>query len=116
MMQCWMMQDLDENLAWLTQMTEESKCNTANFTFFPHTQYMQLNCKVIRKWQLPSPISISTPLFQGYLPFLAKFLVPPEYQTSYPIPPPPPTFNKRGGGGGPTMLRDIIKLFTSLAY
>ena len=24
--------DLDENLAWLNQKTEESKCNKANFT------------------------------------------------------------------------------------
>ena len=29
--------DLDENLAWLTQKTEESKCSKANFTFSPHT-------------------------------------------------------------------------------
>ena len=35
--------DLDENLAWLTQNTEESKCNKG--------------------------ISTSTPLFQGYSPF-----------------------------------------------
>ena len=28
--------DLDENLAWLTQKTEESKCNKGNFTSF-HT-------------------------------------------------------------------------------
>ena len=30
--------DLDENLAWLTQKTEEPKCNKPNFTFSPHTQ------------------------------------------------------------------------------
>ena len=35
--------DLDENLAWLTQNTEESKCNKGTST--------------------------STPLFQGYSPF-----------------------------------------------
>ena len=29
--------DLDDNLAWLTQKTEESKCNKEKFTFF-HTQ------------------------------------------------------------------------------
>ena len=28
--------DLDEDLAWLTQKTEESKCNKGNFTSF-HT-------------------------------------------------------------------------------
>ena len=38
---------------------------------------MQLDCKVIKKWQ--PPISILTlPPFQGYPTFLAKFLVPPE--------------------------------------
>ena len=29
--------DQDENVAWLTQKTEESKCNKGNFTFSPHT-------------------------------------------------------------------------------
>ena len=28
----WYYKDLDENLAWLTQKTEESKCNKPNFT------------------------------------------------------------------------------------
>ena len=28
---------LDDNLVWLTQKTEESKCNKTNFTFLPHT-------------------------------------------------------------------------------
>ena len=30
--------DLDENLAWLTQKTEESKHNKGNFTFSTHIQ------------------------------------------------------------------------------
>ena len=30
-------EDLDENLAWLTKKTEESRCNKGNFTF-SHTQ------------------------------------------------------------------------------
>ena len=34
----WYYKDLHENLEWLTQKTEESKCNKANFTFSPHTQ------------------------------------------------------------------------------
>ena len=37
---------------------------------------MQLNCKVIKKWQ--PPISASSPPFQGCPPFLAKCLVPPS--------------------------------------
>ena len=32
--------DLDENLAWLTQKTEESKHNKGNFTFSTHIQWM----------------------------------------------------------------------------
>ena len=38
---------------------------------------MQLNCKVIKKWQLP-PISSSNPPFQDYPPFLVRFLVLPK--------------------------------------
>ena len=34
MMQCVYTIDLDENLAWLTQKTEEPKCNKGNFTPF----------------------------------------------------------------------------------
>ena len=30
--------DLDQNIAWLTQKTEESKCNKGNFTFPTHIQ------------------------------------------------------------------------------
>ena len=61
---------MDENLAWLTQKTEEPKCNKGNFTFPPNTQWMQFESSNL-------PVSTSTPLFQGYpLPFLAKFLVP----------------------------------------
>ena len=38
MMQCVYTIDLDENLAWLTQKTEEPKCNKGNFTPLPtHT-------------------------------------------------------------------------------
>ena len=29
--------DLDENLAWLIQNTEEPESNKGNFTFLPHT-------------------------------------------------------------------------------
>ena len=33
----WYYKVFDENLTWLTQKTEESKCNKTNFTFSPHT-------------------------------------------------------------------------------
>ena len=42
---------------------------------FPHTESAQLNCKV-KKWQPPIYFYMNPPFFQGYSPFLAKFLVP----------------------------------------
>ena len=32
----WYYKNLDENLAWLTQKTEEKKSNEGNFTFRTH--------------------------------------------------------------------------------
>ena len=58
--------DLDENLAWLIQKTEESKRNKGNFTFPLHTVNV-IELKVIKKWQLP--IFTSTSPFQGYTSF-----------------------------------------------
>ena len=44
MIQCFSTIDLDENLVWLTQKTEESKCNKANFTPPPpHTHTHTVN-------------------------------------------------------------------------
>ena len=61
---------------------------------------MQLNIKVIKKWQ--PPISISTPLFQGYPHFPPKLWVPPPQETEFfegPIPHAHP-LGLRGRGGG----------------
>ena len=33
----WYNKDLDENLAWLTQKTEDPKSNKGNLMFYPHT-------------------------------------------------------------------------------
>ena len=52
---------------------------------------MQLNCKVIKKWQLP-PISIWTLPFQGYPPFIAKCILgtpPPKWLNFWRVLPPP---------------------------
>ena len=104
--------DLDENLAWLTQKTEDLKSNKGNLTFLPHTvNVIELNCKIIKKVAPPPPP------FSGLSPpFLEKNLSPPP-------PPPPPsdsTFGRSypvllirvcvcvcvcGEGGVPTMLR-----------
>ena len=64
---------------------------------------MQLNCKVIKTWQLP--LSTSTPPFQSYPAFLVRFLVPPEVTQFLegPTPPPTPTPLIRGRAGVPTM-------------
>ena len=56
---------------------------------------MQWNCKVIKKVATP-PISTSTPPFQGYPPFLAKFLLlHPQVTQFWKVLPPP--FNREGG-------------------
>ena len=58
---------LDGNLAWLTQKTEDPKGITL-LPPSPHTvNVIELNCKVINKWQ--PPIFTSTPPFQVYPPF-----------------------------------------------
>ena len=68
--------DLDENLAWLTQKTEDLKSNKGNLTFLPHTvNVIELNCKIIKKVAPPPPFSGLSP------PFLEKNLSP--------TPPPP---------------------------
>ena len=41
--------DLDKNLAWLSQKTEEPKGNRGKFTF-PTQKVNVINCKVIKKW------------------------------------------------------------------
>ena len=39
-------EELDENLAWQTQKTEDPKSNKGNLTFPPHTvNGIELNCK-----------------------------------------------------------------------
>ena len=59
---------------------------------------MQLNCKVIKK--VANPPFLHQPHFQGFPPFLAKFLVLPQV-THFLEGPAPPLI--RGGGGVPTM-------------
>ena len=73
--------DLDENLPWLIQKTDDLKSNKGNLTFPPHTvNVIELNCKVIKKVATPS-IFTSTPPpppLQVYPPFLGKILYPPQ--------------------------------------
>ena len=85
--------DLDENLPWLTQKTEDPKSNKGNITFSPHTvNVIELNCKVIKKVATPLPISTLTPPFQVYPPLSSKkFRTPPPNDSilgrSYPSSP-----------------------------
>ena len=67
---------MDENLARLTQKTEEPKGNEGNFTFPTQRVIVIANCNVIKKSQ--SPISTSTSPFQVYPPIIAKNLIPPQ--------------------------------------
>ena len=59
-------EDLDENLAWLTQKTEDPKSNKGNLTFTTHTvNVIELNCKVIKKVATPPPHFYINPPFLG---------------------------------------------------
>ena len=80
------LKDLDENLAWLTQKTVDLKGIKGTLLSPPpppptHTHtvnVIDLNCKVIKKWQ--PPISTSTsPHFSGLSPLSGKkFCNPPQ--------------------------------------
>ena len=59
---------------------------------------MQSNCKVIKK--VANPPFLHQPHFQGFPPFLAKFLVLPQVTHFLEGPAPPPLIR---GGGVPTM-------------
>ena len=64
---------------------------------------MWLNCKVVKKWQLPPP-------FQVYPSSLGKYFVPPLQMTQILEGPTPLPINKGGGrrgGGGPTKAYQI---------
>ena len=83
---------MDQNLAWLTQKTEDPKSNKENLTFSTHTKYdwTENNKKVVT----PPPDFYINPLLLVYPPFPAKiFLAPPKWFN----------FRKVGGGGVPTM-------------
>ena len=75
-----------------------------------------MNCKIVKKWQLPPPplpVSTSNPPFQGYSPFLARFLVPPSpkclnFWKVLTLPP----FN-RGGG---FQLLILFNIFSAICF
>ena len=59
--------DLDENLAWLTQKTEDPKSNKGNLTFPPHTiNVIELNCKILN----------NPPTFSDPFPLSSKSILP----------------------------------------
>ena len=82
--------DLDENLAWLTQKTEDLKSNKGKLTFSPHTvNAIERNCKILKK--------VATPPFSGLSSLSSKkFRTPPSdsvFGSSYP----PLIMRGRGG-------------------
>ena len=67
---------LEENLAWLTQKTEEPKSNKGNFTFPKHTVNViksnRNKSEVIKHWE-PPPFLHQPPLFRFISsPFLGE--------------------------------------------
>ena len=69
---------------------------------------MQLNIKVIKKWQPPCPISTSTPPFQGWAPLSSKIFGTPQVTQFFEGPSLPPF--KKGGGVVPTIIMlDILE-------
>ena len=87
--------DLDENLPWLTQKTEDLKSNKGNLTSPPHTvNVIELNCKVINK--------VATPL-----PFLGNNVVPPQVTQFLEG---PTSLLIRGGGWGFQLCMPIFSV------
>ena len=74
--------------------------NKGNLTFPRHTvNVIELNCKVIKKWQPPISTSTSSPIFRFLPPFLAKKLCTPPPQVTQFLEGPTltPSFNRGGG-------------------
>ena len=92
---------MDQNLAWLTQKTEEPKSNKVKLTFPSHT----VNMTELQSNKVATPHFYINPphTYTGLSPFLAKkFCIPPPRVTQFSESPTPP-FNKEGGGV-PTMM------------
>ena len=74
--------------------------NKGNLTFPRHTvNVIELNCKVIKKWQPLISTSTSSPIFRFLPPFLAKKLCTPPPQVTQFLEGPTltPSFNRGGG-------------------
>ena len=88
------LKDLDENLAWLTQKSEDSKgikgALRSSHTHTHTVNVIELNCKVIKS---------GNPPFEVYPLFLAKSFVPSPHSqvTQFLEGCPPISFNKGGG-------------------
>ena len=82
---------MDQNLAWLTQKTEDPKSNKENLTFSTHTKYdwTENNKKVVT----PPPDFYINPV-TGLSPLSSKNFSSPTQVIQ---------FSEGGGGGVPTM-------------
>ena len=68
-------ENVDENLAWLTQKAEDQKSNKGNLTFPKHTvNVIELNCKVVEKVTTPYFYINPSPLFRFIVFFFKCFL------------------------------------------
>ena len=101
--------DLDENLPWLTQQTEDPKSDEGNLIFPTHTlNVIELNCKIIKKVATPHfyinpPISSLSPLSWK------KFRT-----TQFLEGPTPPPLIRGGGQLCSCSVRDILSWMTPL--
>ena len=99
--------DLDENLAWLTEKTEDPKSNKGNLNFLPQTvNVIELNCKVIKKVATPTFLHPPPPPFSGLSPLSRKTFCTPSPQVTQFLegPTPSPLIGVGVGGGGEVQL------------
>ena len=104
-------ENVDENLASLTQKTEDLKINKDNLTLPRTVNVIELNCKVVKK-VATLHFYINSP-FSGLSPFSSKkFHTPhPPSDSTFGISYPHPSFNMGGGGGGG--LQQYLKFVTT---
>ena len=105
---------MDQNLAWLTQKTEEPKSNKGNLTFPSHTVNM-IELQSNKKWQ-PFPWFLHQRHFIGLSPLSSKKFSTLSKVTQFSEGPTPCLIRGGGGRGVPTKEMCSIKCGSSCLY